>query len=125
MPIDELEAFKAATDLAHARRWPWQPPYWIDLVDDEWEVQAEGAYVIRLNSASGKAVAEQPLDPLVAFERAKLHVQEKGMPWTPGFSLQLDKACWLVGARQSQLGGNITVKVDQHGSIVNVHVNPK
>ena len=125
MAIDEVAAFRNATHAAQSRGWPWQPPYWIDLVNGEWEVQAEGAYVLRVDGTTGEIVSAQSLDPLVALEVARHHVQEEGLSWRPGFSIQLDGSVLLIGACQSQFGGNITVRVDHQGKIVGLFINPK
>lgn len=126
MQMDEIEAFRLATASARAEGWPWRAPYWIDLVDGEWEIQAEGAYVIRVNSTTGKVVESSAiLDPALALARAKRHAQESGLQWKPGFSLQLDRTCWHVGACQSQLGGQVSIQISHEGDVAGTYVNPK
>ena len=51
--IDELEAFRLAAATAAARKWPWRPPYWLDLDNGEWSVRSEGEFEVRVDAESG------------------------------------------------------------------------
>ncbi len=125
MAIDEIEAFKLAADAANNRRWHWRPPYWIDLDEGEWQVQAANEAVIRINATTGEMQSEAELEPHSALSIAKSYAIEHGLPWKPGFSLQLAPGHWIVGARHSQLGGQLSIQVSHEGAVLGSSINPK
>jgi hypothetical protein len=125
MVIDELEAFKRAADAANRHGWHWRPPFWIDLDKDEWQIQAASESVIRINATTGELHSEPELEPLAALSIAKSHAIAHGLPWKPGFSLQLEPGHWIVGARSSQLGGQVSILVNHEGKVVGSSINPK
>lgn len=126
MAVDEIEAFERARTAASNRGWQWRPPFWIALSGAEWLVQAESECVIRVLVETGETVPEaKALDPAVALAVAKEHAGTAGLSWKPSFSLQLEEDRWIVGACQSQLGGQVSVEVDHSGAVVRSFVNPK
>ena len=129
LPIDEIEAFKIATATAAERRWPWLPPYWLDLIGDQWSVRSEGELDVRVDAGSGAVLlTEAPvasLDPVRAFTMARDFAFRNGQSWKPGFALELTPTHWIVGARQSQFGGQLAVNVSHSGSVTAISVNPK
>lgn len=127
--IDELEAFRLAAATAAARKWPWGPPYWLDLDNGEWSVRSEGEFEVRVDAASGNVRPANAdiasLEPTQALMIARKAALQNGHKWHPSFSLELTPTHWIVGARQSQLGGQLTIHVDHSGVVTSSHVNPK
>jgi hypothetical protein len=118
--IDEIEAFSRSPAVAAARNWSWRPPYWLDLNNSEWSVRSEGEFEVRLDAASGEVrpadAALASLDPRQALMLAREAALQAGHKWHPSFSLELTPAHWIVGARQDQLGGQLTIYVDHSSS---------
>ena len=127
--IDEIEAFRIATAAAVERRWSWRPPFWLDLSDGEWSVRSECEFDVRIDAASGAVrLAEAPLgslDPAQALTLAREFARQNDHAWKPSFALELTSTHWIVGARQSQFGGQLTINVSHHGVVTSCSVNPK
>ncbi len=127
--IDEIEAFKLARATAAGRNWPWRPPFWLALADDQWSVRSEGEYDVRIDATSGEPLPEAEqhaqLDPVEALSIARDFAIQNGQSWKPCFALELTPTHWIVGARQGQFGGQLTVEVDHSGAVVASRVNPK
>lgn len=126
MHADEIEALRIAGAAAQTRGWPWRPPYWIDLEDGEWRVQAENECVIRISEATGRITPEiVPLDPSIAISAAKDYARSRGLGWKPSFTMRLESDCWEVGSCQHQLGGQTHIYVSHQGVVLRHWVNPK
>lgn len=128
MAIDEIEAFKRAADEAQSRGWEWRPPFFWYLEEGEWQVHAESERTIRINVISGAPKVEEEiefLDPLRALSVAKSYASNEGLSWKPGYSLELSRSHWSVGACQSQFGGQVHIQVSHQGEVIGSSVNPK
>jgi hypothetical protein len=124
--VDEIRAFELATEAARARGWPWRPLYWINLEDEAWEVTAASDDVIRIHAATGDVLPAIPsLDPVQALSVAREFALAHALNWKPAFSLTLERAHWDVGSCQSQLGGQVSIRVSHEGIVVGHDVNPK
>jgi hypothetical protein len=126
MVTDEIEAFRIACISARDRGWPWQPPYWLELNNGEWQIQAECERIIRVSQTNGNVIPEvASLDPIAAMSVARTYALENSLPWRPGFSLTLSPEHWVIGACQSQFGGQTSIYVNHRGEAVRHWVNPK
>jgi len=127
--IDELEAFSLAAATAAARNWSWRPPFWLDLNDGEWSVRSEGEFEVRIDAGSGEIrpahLQVSSLDPSRALLLAREFARQNGQKWHSSFSLELTPTHWIVGARQNQLGGQLSIHVDHEGVVTSSRVNPK
>jgi len=127
--IDELEAFSRSAVAAAARQWSWRPPYWLDLKNGEWSVRSEGEFEVRVDAGSGEVRPANDelasLDPRQALLLAREAALQNGQKWHPSFSLELTPTHWIVGARQNQLGGQLTICVDHSGVVTSSRINPK
>lgn len=127
--IDEVEAFSLAAAAATARNWSWRPPFWLDLNDGRWSVRAEGEFEVRVDAGNGEILPANAeiasLDPSQALRLARESALRSGHTWRPSFSLELTPTHWIVGARQNQLGGQLSIHVDHAGVVTSGRVNPK
>jgi hypothetical protein len=124
--VDEIRAFELATEAARTRGWPWRPLYWISLEDGAWQVTAASDDIVRIDAATGDVLpAVASLDPVQAFSVAREFARAHALNWIPAFSLRLERAHWDVGSCQSQLGGQVSIRVSHEGKVVGHDVNRK
>ena len=126
MTSDEIEVFKTACRTARERAWAWRPPFFIELDDDEWQVQAESESIIRIHDSTGAVVdCEMQLDPVQALTIARDYAKQNNLPWRPAFTLMVNSEGWAVGCNQSRFGGQTDIYVSHRGEVLRHRVNPK
>lgn len=126
MTIDEIQALKAAIDVAPSDEWLWQPMFFISLNAGEWHVHIERECVVRISQTSGSPIRESSrLDPATALSIARSYAADHSLAWKPSFSLQLGSSHWIVGSCQSQFGGQTSINVSHQGVVLGHSVNPK
>ncbi|WP_418132104.1 hypothetical protein [Variovorax sp. 278MFTsu5.1] len=80
----------------------------------------------RFRQSDGQFVGDtNGLDAVTAFRIARNHALREEVRWGPAFSISRKTGEWHVGARQSKLGGQISIVVGDDGSIKSMSVNPK
>lgn len=127
MAADEIQALQLAIETARGRGWAWHPPYWVEL-DDEgvWDVHTESEVIVRVDAVTGRVLAlDDALDPITAFSVARAYASSHSLQWKPAFSLERQRSLWVIGACQSQLGGQVHIHVNHRGEVVRHWVNPK
>lgn len=124
--MDEVDALSKAIELGGSRWGTILPSFWWDLEGSEWHVTFDSEVTFRFRQSDGEFIDEaNGLNAVAAFRIAKIHAIREGALWAPAFSLGRRAGEWHVGARQSQLGGQITIIVADDGSVRSMFVNPK
>ncbi|BEP68389.1 hypothetical protein GmRootV35_29030 [Variovorax sp. V35] len=96
------------------------------LEGGEWNVTLDSEVTFRFRQSDGQLIDDTDgLDAVAAFRAAKSRALREGLRWAPAFSIGRKSGEWHVGARQSQLGGQISIVVGADGSIKSTSVNPK
>jgi hypothetical protein len=124
--MDEVEALSKTIEMGRPRWGAILPTFWWHLEDNEWHVTFDSEVTFRFRQSDGQFVDDaNGLDAVTAFRIARNHALREEVRWAPAFSISRKTGEWQVGARQSQLGGQISIVVGDDGSIKSMSVNPK
>jgi hypothetical protein len=126
MAADEIQALELALGAASSNGAHRRASYFIVLSDDEWVVHVEESLSFRVSQSTGMLIPDdQRLDAAEALRIAREYARNHQLRWEPAFSLEPGRGGWKVGARQRQLGGQLSIDVGFDGRVVAHRVNPK
>jgi hypothetical protein len=126
MATDEIQALKLALNAASSSGVPRRASYFIVLGDDEWVVHVEASLSFRVSQSTGSLIPDDLyLDAAEALRIAREYAISHQLRWEPAFSLEPKRGGWTIGARQSQLGGQLSINVGSDGHVLEHRVNPK
>lgn len=126
MATDEIQALKLALSAASSNGAPSRASYFIELSNEEWVVLVEASLSFRVSQSTGMLIPDDKcLDAAEALRIAREYAVSHQLRWDPAFSLEPGRSSWKVGARLSQLGGQLYIDVGYDGRVLEHRVNPK
>lgn len=126
MATDEIQALELVLGAASSHVALSRVSYFIALNDDEWVIHVEDSLSFRVSQSTGMLIPDdQRLDAAEALRIGREYAISHQLRWEPAFTLEPGRCGWIVGARQSQLGGQLYIEVGHDCSVVTHRVNPK
>ncbi|PMQ07552.1 hypothetical protein DyAD56_02170 [Dyella sp. AD56] len=126
MDTDEIQTLKLALSAASHNGVHRRASYFIGLGDGEWVVHVETSLSFRVSQSTGMLIPDDlHLDASEALRIAREYAVSHQLRWEPAFSLEPERGGWKVGARQSQLGGQLFIDIGSDGRVLEHRVNPR